>query len=132
MAGRYVSKSQAKRDKQDWGEMAWMSGPATTGTEKLTVIEATLSPGHGHDFHTHPDQEEVMYVLEGQIEQWIDRNKKVLERGDSAFIPAGAVHGSFTVGNAPAKLLAILSPCSGPEGYVLVDKSGQEPWKSLR
>ena len=132
MAGKFVSKAQAERDKLAWGELAWMSRPATTGAKSLTVIEVTLLPGQGHNFHKHPDQEEVIYVMEGQIEQWIEKNRQTLRPGDSAFIPADTVHASFTAGSSPAKLMAILGPCSGPDGYVLVDVSAEAPWKSLR
>jgi quercetin dioxygenase-like cupin family protein len=132
MAGRFVTGARAKRDKLAWGEMGWMSRPDLTGTKNLTVIEVRLLPGQGHNFHKHPDQEEVIYVMEGEIEQWIEKERQNLKPGDSAFIPSDTVHASFTAGKSPAKLLAILGPCSGPEGYVLVDVSGQEPWKSLR
>src|SRR5438105_2598022 len=94
--------------------------------------EVSLRPGGGHNFHKHPNQEEVIYVLEGEIEQWIDREKRILRPGDSAFIGADVVHASFNVGDRKAKLLAILGPCVGSEGYELVDVAGQEPWVSPR
>ena len=52
----------------------------------------------------------------------------MLRPGDSAFIGAGVVHASFNVSDRNAKLLAILGPCVGAEGYELVDVSRQEPW----
>ena len=92
----------------------------------------TLLPGKGHNFHRHPDQEEVIVVLAGKVEQWIDRDKRVLTAGDAAFIPADMVHASFNVGDSEAKLLAILGPCVGPIGYELVDVAGDPPWNALR
>ena len=53
-----------------------------------------IRPAGGQDFHKYPDQEEVIYVLEGEIEQWVDREKRILRPGDSAFIGAGVVHAS--------------------------------------
>ena len=89
-------------------------------------------PGFGHNFHKHPDQEEVIYVIDGQIEQWLDKNNQLLGNGDSVFIGAGVVHASFNVSDRPARLLAILGPCVGEGGYELVEVFDQEPWKSLR
>jgi quercetin dioxygenase-like cupin family protein len=130
--GSFVSAREVRRQQLDWGTLAWFSGPTSSGSEKLVVLEVTLFPGCGHNFHKHPQQDESIYVIEGRIEQWIDRERRVLGPGDSAFIPAGEVHASFNVGPQPAKLLAILGPCVGAEGYELLDMSAEAPWASLR
>ncbi len=116
----------------DWGQSRWLSTPLVNGAEHLVVIDVTLSPGGGHDFHKHPDQEEVIYVVSGTVEQWVDREKRMLGPGDSAHIPAGVVHASFNTGKSDAKLVAILGPCVGESGYQLVDVAAEAPWKGLR
>ncbi|MCP4305259.1 MAG: cupin domain-containing protein, partial [bacterium] len=80
----------------------------------------------------HPDQEEVIYVVSGTVEQWVDREKRILGPGDSAHIPADMVHASFNVGDDEAKVTAILGPCVGENGYELVDVADEAPWKTLR
>ncbi len=95
-------------------------------------MEVSLSPGYGHDFHKHPEQEEVIYVIAGSVEQWLEDKKQVLNAGDSVFIPADMVHASFNISDRPAKLLVTLSPSKGAEGYQLVDVYDQAPWNSLR
>jgi quercetin dioxygenase-like cupin family protein len=132
MGGKFVLVGDTKPEILDWGKLGWMSNPPNTGARDLTVIDVTLLPGKGHNFHRHPDQEEVIVVLAGKVEQWIDRDKRVLGPGDSAFIPADTVHASFNVGESEAKLLAILGPCVGPIGYELVDVAGEAPWNKLR
>lgn len=116
----------------DWGQLRWLSNPPTTGAAQLTVIDVTLAPGKGHNFHKHPDQEEVLYVIAGQVEQWVGTEKRLLGPGDSAFLPADMVHASFNVGQGDAKLLAILGPCRGEIGYELVDVAAEAPWRDLR
>jgi len=37
----------------------------------------------------------MIYVIEGEIEQWVDGEKRILRLGDSAFIAADVVHASF-------------------------------------
>ena len=132
MSGKFISSAEVRREELSWGSLAWFSSPTVSNAEDLVVLEVTLSPGGGHNFHKHPNQEEVIYLLEGEIEQWIDRDKRLLRAGDSAFIGADVVHASFNVSSRQAKLLAILGPCVGPEGYELVDVAAQEPWVSLR
>ena len=98
----------------------------------MVVIEVNFNPGHGHNFHKHPDQEEVIYVVEGAIEQWLEQEKRLLGPGDSVFIPADIVHASFNTSSSPAKVLAILAPCVTAAGYVSVEMGDQAPWNSLR
>ncbi len=132
MTGKFISARDVKREELDWGSLAWFSSPAASGAKDLVVLEVTLSPTRGHNFHKHPRQEELIYVIEGEIEQWADREKRTLRPGDSTFIGADVVHASFNISDRNAKLLAILGPCVGSEGYELVDVANQEPWVSLR
>jgi quercetin dioxygenase-like cupin family protein len=132
MSGKFVIASETKPEVLDWGRLGWLSNPPATGAKHLTVIDVTLSPGKGHDFHKHPDQEEVILVIAGKVEQWVDREKRILGPGDSAYIPADVVHASFNVGDGEAKVAAILGPCVGEIGYELVDVAGEAPWKTLR
>ncbi len=131
MIGKFVPSNQAAREQLDWGVLGWLSRPEV-GAKQLTVIEVNLKPGYGHNFHKHPDQEEVIYVIEGEVEQWLDQQKQVLKSGDSVFIGADVVHASFNIGSQAAKLLAILGPCVGDGGYELVDVADQSPWNTLR
>lgn len=86
MKGRFTSSGEVTREKVPWGSPAWFSSPAVSGANALAVVEVTFNPSSGHSFHKHPNQEEVIYVIDGEIEQWVDRQKRVLEAGDSAFI----------------------------------------------
>lgn len=132
MPGKFVIAKEVEAKTEDWGTLRWLSHPPATGARQLTVIDVGLAPGKGHNFHKHPDQEEVILVVAGKVEQWIDTEKRILGPGDSAFIPANVVHASFNVGDQPAKIIAILGPCIGPMGYELVDVAHDAPWKTLR
>jgi quercetin dioxygenase-like cupin family protein len=131
MAGAFKPGDSLTRDNHDWGVFAQVSGPRD-GLSGIVAIEATFLGGKCHDFHRHPGQEEVIYVIEGTIEQWLEQEKHVLTAGDSVVIPASAVHATFNDGDAPAKILAILSPSVGEDGYGVEDVAGDEPWASLR
>ena len=132
MDKKFLVASALESVNLDWGIQQWFSDPKTTGAEELVVISVEIFPGFGHNFHKHPDQEESIFVLEGEIEQWLETESKILKKGDSGFIPKGMVHASFNVSKKPVKALAILGPCIGDEGYELVDVSDQAPWNELR
>lgn len=131
MTKRFVRASDAIRENFDGRVNRWLCQPGQTDAKDLAVIEATFAAGEGHDFHTHPEFEEAIYVLAGRIEQWVGEQRQVLEAGDLAHIPMGLAHATFNVGDGPARILAILSPgkCNGPG---LVDVSQEEPWRSIR
>ena len=132
MSGTWMMTADTPPEVLDWGSLRWMSHPPSTGAGQLTVIEVTLAPGKGHDFHKHPDQEEVIYVVSGQVEQWLEQESRTMGAGDSVFIGADVVHASFNTGDTDAKVLAILGPCVGDGGYELVDVAGEAPWNGLR
>ena len=93
----------------------WVCRPEIVAAKGLQICRAVLPPGEGHNFHRHPELEEVIYVLEGEV----------------AHIPADVVHATFNTSARDALILAVLSPAS-QKGPFAVDMSGEEPWKSLR
>ncbi|UCD41229.1 MAG: cupin domain-containing protein, partial [Chloroflexota bacterium] len=94
--------------------------------------DVELFPGKGHDFHKHPDQEEVIVCVKGTLEQWVGEEMRMLKPGDAVFIQADEVHASFNMGDENAYALAILGPCVGEIGYEVVEVADQAPWNSLR
>ncbi|MFO1037741.1 MAG: cupin domain-containing protein [Geminicoccaceae bacterium] len=131
MAKPFVIAAEATADTLDWGRITSLIRPANTGAKDLAIVHAHFFVGKGHDFHRHPRQEEVIYVLSGKIEQWVDRQKHLLGPGDAAFIPADTVHASFTVGEEEASILAVFGPAVG-DGFTVVDMAGEAPWSTIR
>jgi quercetin dioxygenase-like cupin family protein len=129
---RFVMASDVRQEDFDWGKVGWRCIPPITGAKQLAVVDVSLDPGFGHDFHKHVDQEEMIVVLAGEIEQWIEQEKLVLGPGDSVYIDRDVVHASFNVGSDTARLQVVLGPAVGEGGYELVDVAAEEPWRSLR
>jgi quercetin dioxygenase-like cupin family protein len=75
--------------------------------------------------------EEILYILSGTAEQWVERETRVMQPGDALYLPAGVIHGTYNTGVALLDFLAVLSPAKSP-GPVTVEVGDQEPWKSLR
>ncbi len=120
------------REQLDWGVRAWLTQVGDRRAASLVVIEVELRPGCGHAFHRHPNQEEVIYCLQGEVEQWIGAERTWLRAGDSVFIAKDTVHASFSVASGSAKVLAILGPVVGTEGYEVIEVAHLAPWNALR
>jgi len=132
MDGKFLPMSGMNFTAHDWGRVGNLCVPANTGAKQLTILEARLLPGKGHDFHKHPNQEEALFVVEGEVEQWVDRKKQVLKPGDAVFVPADMVHASFNIGKGEARILAIFGPSIGEAGFEAVDMTQTAPWNALR
>ena len=122
----------AEKQELDTGTFSWISRPGTTGSRDLAVCYVEIAPGQGHSFHKHPTQDEVIHVIEGTMEQWLEKEMKILQSRDSVFIPKDTVHASFNTGSSTARVIAILGPCAGESGYEQVDVSREAPWSTLR
>lgn len=131
MPTRFVTAENMIVEELPWGPHHWLCRPGLVEAEKLLLVRVLIPPGQGHNFHHHPEMEEIIYVVAGTCEQWVDREKRLLRPGESAHIPMGMVHASFNVGSDTLTLLAILSPAK-IKGPPLVDVAGEEPWRSLR
>jgi quercetin dioxygenase-like cupin family protein len=128
---RFVTGTKAQTEIAPWGKHWWLSRPGLTDSKQLTLVRVTMRPGTGHQFHYHPSREEIIYIVEGVAEQWVDREKRTLKAGECAFIPEQVVHAIHNVSDRPMTFLAILSPAQA-KGPFLVDVYDEEPWVSLR
>ena len=108
-----------------------MASPAWWQTTTSGLCGARPDPGAAHKFHHHPRLEEIPFVLSGRAEQWVEGGKRVLDPGDSVYLPAGMIHGTYNLGTEPLDFLASLAPANS-DGPMTVEVSDQEPWKSLR
>jgi quercetin dioxygenase-like cupin family protein len=128
---RFVTAREMKVEHLPWGAHDWLCRPDIVEAENLLLVRVHMPPGKGHAFHRHPEMEEIIYVLDGRAEQWVDREKRLLSAGQTAHIPKDMVHGTYNEGSDMLSFLAILSPAR-IQGPALVDMSQEEPWRGLR
>lgn len=127
----FIAADDVEAFDEPWCRVEKLCHPDTTSPQNLLLVRATMPAGEAHNFHRHPGREEVIYVLEGQAEQWVGTEKKLLGPGDMALIPRNVPHGTFNVGDQTLRFLAILSPVEA-EGPFTVDVFDEQPWKTLR
>lgn len=128
---RFVTETEMQVEELPWGPHDWLCRPGLTDAENLLLVRVHMPPGKAHRFHRHPEMEEIIYVLSGTAEQWVDRQKQILAAGQAAHIPTDVVHGTYNAGSETLEFLAILSPAK-IKGPPLVDMSEEEPWRSIR
>jgi quercetin dioxygenase-like cupin family protein len=82
----------------------------------LGIFEGEVAPGEGPPLHVHLDHDEVIHVLEGEYEFWLDGAVSQAGPGTSVFLPRGVPHTFRVVGPVAGRNLAILTP-GGFEGF---------------
>jgi mannose-6-phosphate isomerase-like protein (cupin superfamily) len=109
--------------KADKSEASWRPGKrgilhaaaSVGGTEKLIVNESWNEPGVGAPVHVHPDGlEEILMVVEGTAEMWIDGETTILEAGDTVILRPYTHHGFKNIGEGTLHVIGVFSSAVAP------------------
>jgi quercetin dioxygenase-like cupin family protein len=108
------------------GEGATIQGPAggpltfkargeqTNGA--LTLFENVIAPGDGPPLHTHADEDESWYVLQGALRFRLGDELAQAPAGTFVFVPRGTPHCFQNAGEEPARIIVMFTP-SGMERF---------------
>lgn len=84
---------------------------AGTGAEASAVVCFALEPGGAVPTHT-DSAEEVVLVLEGTVEGWVDGERGTLQAGSMVLIPAMAPHRLRNTGSGIARGIGFFAAAS--------------------
>lgn len=99
----------SKLSEMDWGSMEWLLDDSIVPGAEMSVAVMTVKMGEIAPGHSHPNCNEFILVTKGSVEQASDDEKRVLQAGDSAFIPAGTTHSIRNNGQEDAQMLVTYS-----------------------
>jgi quercetin dioxygenase-like cupin family protein len=92
-----------------------IDGERTGGA--FSLVEHPLPPrALGSPLHTHRNEDEYSYVLEGRFGIQLGDDTLEAGPGDLVFKPRGVAHAFWNAGEEPARLLELISP-AGFENY---------------
>ena len=107
-------------------------GEQTEGT--LTAFETVVAPGEGPPLHTHANEDESLYVLDGEVRFKLGDEIRAAPAGSFVFIPRGAPHTWQNVGDGPARVLIHFTP-SGMErffdGFAALETPGPAAFETV-
>jgi quercetin dioxygenase-like cupin family protein len=90
-----------------------------TGTDsagRVTAFESLIAPGDGPPLHVHANEDEVLYVLEGEFRFRHDDQVDEAPEGSTMYVPRGVAHCFQNAGETPGRLLIVFTP-SGMEHF---------------
>lgn len=99
------------------GERRWFYGggvhtwkaTAEETNGAFLLFEDTMERGKATPLHTHPDSDETMVVLDGEILMQMDGSDQRIQAGGVAVAPRGVPH-AFLVLSGTARLLCLHTP----------------------
>ena len=107
--------------------MTRMLASAANGATQLCLFEQWCEPGHGAPTHLHA-VEEILHVIDGRADVWIDDTHATLVRGQLMIVPAGRKHGFSNTGGAT---LHIRSTLAAPVFEAAYDDAREAPRRWL-
>ena len=95
---------------EEWraGVTTRMHVSSVMGSMQLCLFEQWCVPGHGAPTHLHA-VEEVLTVLDGKAEMWLEDERTTLSAGQSMIVPAGRKHGFRNIGETTLHVQAVLA-----------------------
>src|SRR4029077_1903958 len=93
----------------------WKATASETGSAFL-LFEDIMSRGKTTPLHTHPEVDETLYVLEGEILLHIDGEEQRVGSGGVALAPRGVAH-AFLVTSETARILFLETPGTSEAFY---------------
>ena len=83
------------------------------GSQAMAVIEFTALRGFGPPAHLHEDEDEFLYVLEGEVNVHIDDEVRSTTAGTFVWLPRNVPH-TFQVVSETARMLSATAGSLGP------------------
>jgi mannose-6-phosphate isomerase-like protein (cupin superfamily) len=124
---RVVDLNEVPREEWRKGVLTRMRVSAQMGATQLCLFEQWCEVGHGAPTHLHA-VEEVLHVLSGEADVWVNDTHVTLRPGQLAVIPAGVKHG-FT--NSGTTELHIQSTLAAPVFEAAYDDKRETPRRWL-
>ena len=97
------------------GIHTWLATSSETGGAFL-LFDDVMTRGKTTPLHSHPQVDETLYVLEGEILVHLDGRERKLGSGSMAMVPRGVPH-AFLVTSESARLLTLETPGSSEAFY---------------
>ena len=102
--------SGARQEAFTHGHFEWVHYPDDVMADGILVARVTIQPNERWPEHLHGGYEQMLYVISGQGEHWVNGARSKLTEGTVHYLPAGAVHTMVNTGDAPLVQLSVYNP----------------------
>lgn len=89
----------------DWGSIQWLISGELFAGANITFGYVEIEPGSKNPRHYHPNSDEVLYLIEGELDHSIGDEIYHLSPGMAIFIPQNAEHDAVNTGSKTARMV---------------------------
>lgn len=108
-AGRLVAPGEAETIEFAWGRLHWLMTGRRLPDVQQTFGLAEIGPGQKNPRHYHPNCDELLYLLEGELEHTLGESLYHLTSGALLHIPQGVTHDAHNPGRGTARMVIVYS-----------------------
>jgi quercetin dioxygenase-like cupin family protein len=99
----------AAAEKTDFGSVQWAAREGHPPGAEQTIGLAIFDAGKSNAEHIHPNCEEVVYVLDGEVRHTLGQQETVLRAGDLIVVPRNVPHRLINDSDAPVRTYIVFS-----------------------
>ncbi len=107
------------RVEADWGSLTWLAGRTVGNAGGISVARVVIRTGRSNPPHRHPDCEEVLHLLAGELRHYVGQAHVRLLPGDTLAVPAGQAHYAVSTAREDAEMIVAYS--SADRGFERAD-----------
>jgi len=119
-----VNISDVEPLKLEGRDLSWIVTEDTVGAKQMAIAVMHCHPNAiVKPLHAHKGIEEVIYIMEGQGQCWIDDELVEFKKGDAVFFPADSKHQVRNTSDETLVTLSIFSAPTSPDQYISYPES---------
>ena len=100
----------------------WIADEKTIQPQYLSSCVIRVLPGETvQPAHSHPEGEELIYVVSGTGQAWVDGEIQPMRTGTAVLFEQGQVHMIRNVGDEEMKVVCFFAPPTGLDNYKLFE-----------
>jgi quercetin dioxygenase-like cupin family protein len=104
-----VDAATSDRLQHEWGALQWLVNNSLIPTSRITFGLVEIRPGCKNPKHYHPNCDEVLFLLEGELEHSLGADSIHLVPGTALHIGAGVAHDALNPGQTLARMIVAYS-----------------------
>ena len=102
--------------------LRWVVTGETTGAKNCSMCVIEVQPGHTvKPAHSHPQGEEVIYLLSGSGRVWIEGEIENVKQGCAVLFPQGKIHMLQNTSAEVMKVACFFAPGTSLDNYKFFD-----------